>query len=195
MKRTITILLIVVLCSVVAGCSDGEDTPKPKAYLRITLPEKRYRVCDTTGLPFTFECAQEAAVVWKKNTGRDKWIDIAYPSHNSIIFLSYRSIHSLQELKAETDTSYQFLTVHFKQSSGVDEKQYVNTAEEVYATTFHLKGKNVASTYQFWATDSSSHFLRGALYINCPPNNDSLAPLIEYLQSDVNRLIETLRWR
>ena len=63
------------------------------------------------------------------------------------------------------------------------------------STTYHLKGQNVASTYQFWATDSTRHFLRGSLYIDCTPNNDSLAPVLTYIQEDINHLIESIRWR
>ena len=80
-------------------------------------------------------------------------------------------------------------------SSGVDERQFVNVDEHVYATTYRISGQNVASTFQFWATDSVSNFLRGSLYIDCVPNNDSLAPVLEYLQQDVVHLIETLKWR
>ena len=65
----------------------------------------------------------------------------------------------------------------------------------VYGTTYRLRGSRVASTYQFWVTDSVNHFLRGALYLNKVPNNDSLAPVLEYIQADMDHLIETLRWR
>ena len=65
----------------------------------------------------------------------------------------------------------------------------------MHSTVWRLRGRNVASTYQFFATDSLHHFLRGALYINRTPNNDSLAPVLEYIQADLDHLIETLRWR
>ena len=80
-------------------------------------------------------------------------------------------------------------------SSGIDENRFVDRPHRVSGTTYHLKGQNVASTYQFWATDSNRHFVRGALYIDCTPNNDSLAPVLEYIQEDINHLIETIRWR
>ena len=51
------------------------------------------------------------------------------------------------------------------------------------------------STGSVKLTDSTEHFLRGALFLNYTPNNDSLAPVIDYLQADVDRIVETLKWR
>ncbi|HBI81253.1 MAG TPA: gliding motility lipoprotein GldD, partial [Bacteroidales bacterium] len=59
---------------------------------------------------------------------------------------------------------------------------------------YDIKG-NSASSIQFYVTDSSEHYLRGALYFRCQPNKDSLAPAIEYFTADVVHLIETLRWK
>jgi hypothetical protein len=44
-------------------------------------------------------------------------------------------------------------------------------------------------------TDSTNHFLRGALYFNFSPNNDSLRPVIEHLEADIQQLIESLEWK
>jgi gliding motility-associated lipoprotein GldD len=44
-------------------------------------------------------------------------------------------------------------------------------------------------------TDSTKHFLRGAVYFNTATKNDSLAPVIRYLKQDAIHLIQTLRWK
>jgi gliding motility-associated lipoprotein GldD len=59
---------------------------------------------------------------------------------------------------------------------------------------FDIKG-DAASPLQFLATDSARHFLRGSLYFYARPNRDSLAPVIDYIKTDVVHLIETLEWR
>jgi len=41
-------------------------------------------------------------------------------------------------------------------------------------------------------TDSTTHFLRGALYFNTALKNDSLAPVIEYIKIDLAQLINTV---
>lgn len=179
-----------------ASCSNSENyTPKPRGYMRIDLPAKSYVSYDTAPLPFVFERAANATIDLKKNQNRLKWVDLRYPELDGIIFLSYIPLRKASDLAGEIDTSYRLLSQHFDFSSGVDERQFVNADQHVYATTYRLQGQNVASTYQFWATDSSRHFLRGSLYIDCVPNNDSLAPVLEYLQADIDHLLETLRWK
>lgn len=182
---------ILLLCS----CGGGDYTPKPTAYLRIDLPEKQYTLCDTMALPFAFEREVGCELVWKRDTRGEKWVDLYYPRLRSVIYLSYKPIHGVKELRAQIDTSYKFLSMHFDHSTGIDERQFVDADHGVYATTSRLQGNHVASTYQFWVTDSSHHFLRGSLYLDYTPNNDSLAPVIQYLQADIDHLIETLRWR
>ncbi len=218
-KKRIVVSTMIVLSLMIVSCGGGDNyTPKPKGYMRIDLPEHKYWLVDTMPIPDTliwqgdtmvaishekpfhtfpiiFEANQCAEVGEKDAPKGVTWIDVTYPQWNGVIFLTYKKINGLSDLAAEVDTSYQLLSKHFGFSSGVDERQFVNNTDRVYATTYRLQGQNVASTFQFWATDSVSRFLRGSLYINCVPNNDSLAPVLEYLQEDIAHLVETLKWR
>ena len=74
-------MLLAAGMALLAACGNGNETPKPQAYLRIDLPPHAYSVCDTTALPFTFELSNLAEVQWKKNLPRDKWFTIAYPKY------------------------------------------------------------------------------------------------------------------
>lgn len=217
--HNITIVALLLAAVLFAACSGkGGYTPKPKGYMRIDLPDHKYWLVDTLHHPDTpywigdsiqvlkydkpyhlfpviFEASQYAEVGEKDAPKGVTWIDINYPQWNGVIFLTYKRLRSPNELASEVDTSYQLVSKHFNFASGVDERQFVNEDQRVYATTYRLQGQNVASTFQFWATDSVSHFLRGSLYIDCVPNNDSLAPVLEYLQHDLVHLIESLKWR
>jgi gliding motility-associated lipoprotein GldD len=64
----------------------------------------------------------------------------------------------------------------------------------IYGVLYEIKGAEAASTLQFYVTDSLSHFLRGALYFNVSPNNDSLAPVIDFIEEDIRHMIGTLNW-
>ena len=190
MKRLILIVLATgcLLCA----CHHNDYTPKPYAYLRIDLPETEYITVDS--LPFSFERNTVAKTNLKKDSQNDVWVDIEYPSLNGVIFLTYKQIHGLDDLRGQIDTSSRFLEQHYQFTSGIEEQGYENPEHKVYGTVYYLKGNRVASTCQFWMTDSTHHFLRGALYLNSTPNNDSLAPVIDYMQADIEHLVETLRW-
>ena len=195
-NKLMTFLGLGMMVALLAACGGRNDeTPKPKTYLRIDLPPHAYTLCDTAALPFTFEHSSLAQVEWKKNLPRDKWFTIAYPKYKGYVFMTYKAMNGVRELRAQVDTSYKFVEGHFSYSSGIDENRFVDREHRVSGTTYHLKGQNVASTYQFWVTDSARHFIRGALYIDCTPNNDSLAPVLNYLQDDIDHLIESIRWK
>ncbi|HKI89469.1 MAG TPA: hypothetical protein VKA38_10600, partial [Draconibacterium sp.] len=53
---------------------------------------------------------------------------------------------------------------------------------------------NAASPMQFYLTDSTRNFLRGAFYIREVPNIDSLRPVINFLEPDIIHIIETTTW-
>ena len=56
-------------------------------------------------------------------------------------------------------------------------------------------GGNAATAKQFFITDSTKHFLRGALYFDSTPNEDSLSIVNDFLQEDMRHLINTLKWK
>lgn len=192
MKR---FLLIFSISLLVVACGGGDYTPKPRAYLRIDMPEKNYVEVDSSAFPFSFEKGFDVELSLKKNTPTEKWIDLNYPSLKGVVYLNYMSIHGVDEMKSLVDSAYRALSMHYSHCSGIDEQQYYHPASHVSATTYHLKGQNVASSYQFWASDSLHHFLRGALYLDYIPNSDSLSPVIDYIRQDIDHLIETLRWQ
>ncbi len=83
---------------------------------------------------------------------------------------------------------------HAIKANAIEEQLLINQGEEVYGTVYRIEG-NAASPIQFFLTDSSRHFLRGALYIRATPDIDSLRPVIEFLERDVIHLIETTTWK
>ena len=193
--RIKNILLAFIGAALLAACGGNDYSPKPQAYLRIDTPEQHYSPLDTLALPFLFEKNDAASLTQKKNTGHEIWVDLTYPQWDGVVFLTYKRLLSPADLRGQTDTSTRLLEKHYQFASGIDEQVFESDDHTVHAVKWHLKGKNVASTYQFYATDSARHFLRGAVYINHAPNNDSLAPVLEYMHRDVDRLIESLHWR
>ncbi len=190
MKKYLSLSLI---CLLFCACHNNDYTPKPYAYLRIDLPQAEYTLVDS--LPFSFEMNNLATLTPKKNTPRDYWVDIDYPSLDGVVFLTYKRLTHADSLRGQTDTSSRLLEQHYQFASGIEEQGYEDPENHVHGNVYYLRGNRVASTCQFWLTDSNHHFLRGALYLNHTPNNDSLAPVIDYIQADIEHLVETLRWR
>ncbi|MDP4254828.1 MAG: hypothetical protein Q8938_12535, partial [Bacteroidota bacterium] len=58
-----------------------------------------------------------------------------------------------------------------------------------------LTQSSAATAKQFYVTDSTRNFLRGALYFDATPNEDSLSIVNNFLQEDMRHLINSFRWK
>ena len=187
------IRLICYLLAVLALCGCGKRyVPKPYGYFRTDLPEHRYQPFAEPGYPYRFAYAQIAEVRPKTAPDERYWMDIYYPSLDARLHCSYKPVeNNLRELSADAQD---FVFKHAGKASAIPEQGYENAEAKVYGVYYELHG-NTASPYQFYLTDSTRHFFRAALYFNCVPNQDSLAPIVDYLREDVRMMMETFEWQ
>lgn len=173
-------------------------TYKPRGYFKIDLPPKAYQVFDQPGYPYTFEFPAYARVIKDTTFFEEKpenpyWINIDFPQFNSRIHISYKNVgrHNFDSLVNDAFTlSYK---QHTYKASAIDPEPFT-TPNGLNGVYFTLRG-NTATANQFFITDSVRHFLRGALYFNATPNEDSLRPVNNFLREDLRHLINTLKWK
>lgn len=183
-------IIAVILIHVSCGPT---PVPKPKSFFRIDLPEKEYQVFDSKVFPYSFEYPVYAEIQKTPSPLAEPWwINIDFPEFKASIHLSYKKVDN--NLAEYLDDTHQLLTKHIIKATGIRENMVVNEKENVYGTIYYIRGLGVASPCQFFVTDSTNHFLRGALYFYVVPNNDSLAPVIDFLKEDIQHLLTTLRW-
>lgn len=186
--RNVFLMGLAGLLLLVVGCNSSENrAPKPRGYFRIDLPKPQY-ISLPDGLPYSFEVSHLARLQRRSETN---WINLVYPTLNASIHLTYRPIDSnLGEL---IDESRDLAFVHAEKADGIRERVFSEPSRDVFALMYEIEG-NTASQLQFVATDSVSHFLRGALYFNAEPNFDSVQPVLNFFREDVIHLIESLKW-
>jgi gliding motility-associated lipoprotein GldD len=183
--------LFAVLFLAMVSCKK-KYTPKPKAYFRIDLPEKQYENWNND-FPYSFDKLSIADVQADKSKGAEKyWLNIQYPDYKATIHLSYKKVEG--NIEDYLEDSRKMAYKHSIKADAIGEQAFFNEDKDVYALIYRIKG-NAASSVQFVATDSTHHFLRGALYFKEHPNQDSLAPVIQYIDKDMVKLIETLEWK
>lgn len=188
MKQTLYNFFLLLL---LAGCQ-SDYTPKPCGYFRIDLPAHEYQQLDTS-FPYTFEYPIYATV-YPDTSGMAEpfWINISYPAYKAQLHFSYKEIHN--NLNNYLEDSRTLVNKHIPKANAITQQQFLNRENRVYGLTFEIKGTEAASPYQFYLTDSLSKFVRGALYFNIVPNNDSLVPVIDFLKQDIDHMISTFRW-
>lgn len=194
-NRSGWVLLIIVLLA--ASCN-SDYTPKPRGYFKIDFPKKAYQTFDRPGYPYSFEYPVYAQVVqdttfFDQKPENPYWININFPQFGGRIYMSYKDIGKNNFDSLVNDAFTLSYKQHTYKASAI-EPQPFTTANGIEGVYFTLKG-NTATANQFFATDSVKHFLRGALYFNATPNEDSLRPVNKFLKQDMEHLIETLRWK
>ena len=183
MDRKIIFNLAIVL--LLTSCSE-EIFPKPKAFLRLAYNEAAYQKI-TSDCPYIFEFSNKAVV----QPNEKCWINISYPELKASLNITYRPIqNNLRELLQESEK----LTYnHAIKADGISAKPFDNRVKKVYGALSEVTG-NAASPLQFHLTDSSKHFITGALYFKVQPNYDSILPAVKYIEKDIKHLMETLEW-
>jgi gliding motility-associated lipoprotein GldD len=190
--KVVAVILILTL-----SCNE-KYTPKPRGFFRIDFPEKKYHIISNE-YPYQFEIADYTSIKQDpRNPNKKYWINITIPQNQAEIHLSYYGLGGTENsdnyrLAEFIEESRTLAYKHTIKASAIQERIYVNPANHVYGTIYDIAG-NAASPMQFFLTDSTNHFLRGALYIRATPNVDSLRPVIEFLETDIVRLIETTNW-
>jgi len=186
--------MLLLVLPLLGACGGKEYVPKPKGYNRIDLPPHRY-VALQGNYPYSFEHSAHAVI--KKDTfarAEPYWIYVYYPDLRANVQLTYKTVNQdpkkFQEL---VNDAYKLTTKHQIKAEAIEE-MVMKTPNGKTANLFELAGE-VPSQFQFYVTDTTTHFFRGALYFTTATKNDSLAPVIEYVKEDVVHMINSLNWK
>lgn len=198
-----------------AACN-STYTSRKKGYFRINLPQHEYTSFNRPDYPYSFEYPVYASVIqdstyFDSNPENPYWINIDFPKLNARIFLSYKIVggKAMYKIKQPDGT--------YRDSAGINQfDRMVNDAynltnknqvasSSIKDSLFHTNngitgiffrvGGNAATAKQFFVSDTTKHFLRGALYFDATPNADSLKPVQDFLQVDMDRLIRSFKWK
>ena len=140
--------------------------------------------------PYSFALSVNAQV--KERTDEPYWINIYYPALDATVHCSYKPVNN--NLRELTNDALEFVYRNASFANAIPESDYSHPEAKVYGVLFDLEG-NTASSCQFFVTDSTRHFFRASVYCNCPPNADSLAPVYNYLRTDIIKMVETFEWK
>ena len=214
-RQLFSYLIIILAFSILAGCN-STYTSKKKGYFKIDLPEHGYTAFNNPAFPYAFEYPVYASIIqdstyFDSSPENPYWINIDFPALHARVFLSYKIIGGKAYYKIkQADGSY-------KDSTGINQfDRMVNDAfnltnkNEALASSIkdsiiHTKnnisgiffkvGGNAATARQFFLSDTTRHFLRGALYFDATPNADSLRPVQDFLQKDLEHMINSFQWK
>lgn len=192
------LFLLACLPMLLQCSSEPAFAPKPRAYPRVFYPEKAYQAFDENYCQFTFDFPMYAeieqdTVFFDEKPAHPCWFNVYIPAFESRLHCSYYPVGRGKSLEQLRQDAFAMVDFHNKKANYIEELS-VQKPNGVSGFIFMLNGP-AASPLQFYLTDSTRHFLRGALYFNTQVNPDSLAPVYEFVRQDILKMIETFEWR
>lgn len=196
-KKSFSFLLFYFLFFILLFSCNSTYVPKPEGYFKIEFPQKAYQAYNEPGVPYSFEYPVYAKIIRDSSFFGDTpenpwWINIEFPQFNGRIYISYKIIGQYKLDKLIND-AYNMTNKQSVKANYINDS-LINTGNGIHGTFFRVGG-DVATANQFFLTDSTKNFLRGALYFDTTPNQDSLKPVNDFLVEDMMHLINTFKWK
>lgn len=194
MKFKYLLFLPLILLLFTASCQNNEYSPKPKGYFRIIYPEKKYQTF-TSKAPFSFEYPIYAKMEDDKGRNAKKdWFNLHFTQFNGYLHLTYYDVADRAAYDEMVEDARKLAFKHTIKASAIDQKLINYPDRKVYGIYYAIEG-NTASSVQFFLTDSAKHYFRGALYFNERPQYDSIEPVVKFIKKDIDKMIETFKWK
>jgi len=185
--------LIALIVIVLTACQSEVYNPKPRGYFRIAVKDTTYTPLPDIA-PYTFEISSLAHVETRDKPDEKYWLNLVYPQLNAILHITYKPLKT-NKLEDCISDARMMAAKQINKADDIEESTVLDTAAALYGKIYEILGNEAASPYQFWLTDRKNHFFRASLYFNSVPQNDSLAPHIDFLKKDMLHLIETFEWK
>ncbi len=199
MKFQKTLSIVFLTAFAFTACKEQVYTPKPRAFPKVEYPEKVYTTFNEEYCPFTFDVPvyvriQKDTAFFDEAPLHPCWFDIYYPEFDSRVHCSYYSLDQAHQLDKLKKDAFEMVDWHNKRANYIEDQPISRPEAGVGGMAFNITGP-AASPFQFFLTDSTRHFFRGALYFNTETRPDSLAPVSEFVKEDIIRLIGSFRWK
>ncbi len=215
LKTVSPLIVLLVAATVLLSCNETY-TSKPRGYFKIDFPQHSYQVFDKPGFPYRFEYPVYASIVQDSTFFEDQpenpyWINVDFPQFHGKIYISYIQIGGKSRFKVRNakgkyvdsigvntfdrllGSSYDLTYKHTVKAASIDDSLFA-TPKGVRGIYFKIRG-NAATSSQFLVSDSVKNFLRGAIYFDAAPNEDSISIVDHFVQQDMKHLINTLTWK
>lgn len=191
--------IIIALIIIMTSCGKERIAqPRPHQYPKITYPIQSYTSYENDECPFIMDIpayakAEKKKLLFDEVEADPCWFDVSLEALNATIHCSYYPISEKNKLEKLINDAFTMASKHNVKASFREE--YVIKNKAGYAGLMFKINGPVATPFQFYMTDSISHFLRGSLYFDQQVNQDSIAPTVDFIEEDLDVMLNSLEWR
>lgn len=215
-KYLVLRLSSIIIISVFISSCNSPYVSKKRGYFKIDLPQHSYQKFERDGFPYSFEYPVYGDIIqdstyFDSNPENPYWINVDFPTFSGRLFLSYKEIggkvfykiklpdgkykdsFAVNEFDKMVDDAFKLTNKNDVVSTSI--KQTLITTPNNVSGVFFKVGGNAATAIQFFLSDTTKNFIRGALYFSVSPNSDSIKPVQDFLQVDIEHMINTFKWK
>ena len=185
-KRLVVLFIFFMLTCSIVSCKD-DVLPKPAGQLRLDYQMANYAHFENA-CPFTFDINSNSVIKAKADCN----FTIDYPKMKATIYLSYKPVNN--NINVLLRDAQKLTYEHVIKADDIIEQPFLNSKDKVYGMFYQVNG-NAATNAQFYVTDSIKHFIDCSVYFYAKPNFDSVMPAASYVKNDMQRIMESLRWK
>ena len=185
MKKLIVILFILILVVSLYFYVTTQEyyIPKPEALVKIELPDSKTSVFTDEKISFKYSNSSIVKI-------KDNFYSLYYPGYLSSI--SFK-INPLLDFNLELYNFENTILVHEKQGAYINANIIEDKSENVYGLLCYLEGNKIATSSQFFITDSTDFFVSGGLDFDC-----AISPEIEIqniiMKQEILKFIQSFKW-
>lgn len=198
MSNYVTHFVFVVLITLMACSGDDARMPKQRMFPRVDYPVKKDTSFEHADCPFAFtypaylQYSQDSFFFGEKPVN-DCWFDLNSKALDASLHCSYYAVNGRADLDRYIEDAFTITGKHNIKANARKET-LISGKKGVNGILFEVDGP-VASPVQFFLTDSTHHFFRASLYFNATVNPDSTAPVLRFLNEDIEKIIRTFEWK
>lgn len=196
-KKLFFLLLVLLPLAFLVSC-ETDVTPRESGYPKIIYPVAKDTVqYNDPDCPYTFLLPDyyeinDRVTFFNQEPENPCWMNLICKDLNATIYFSYKELSKETSIEQLIEDAYKLT---YKHSSRADfiEPQEIENQYGVRGLIYYVGG-DAASNFQFFVTDTTTNFVRGALYFNAAPNADSLKPVIQYMINDIEGMLASWKW-
>ena len=192
-RKHLLLMMLAYVTSLIAvgiwveSCADRKSVPRPAAYPRI---ERYYdTVYNSADNPLNMEFNKNAEISTEK-TENGCGYRVRYSRYEATLLCSYQKVNSADDLKRLLALRTERVMLD---AGSLKPKIYKidDSRRSCHAVLFYTY-ENCLTPIHFIATDSSRYIVSGTALLDKIANQDSIAPVLEYINYDIHHLINRL---
>ena len=194
----IRIFILFIAIIMISACNgDRVPTPKPRMFPKVEYPKQSYEDFTLEACNFTFKSPAYSEVktgikFFNEESAHPCWFDLQLDVFKGSIHFSYIPIAGENTLDKLVSDAFRIVEQHNTKAE-YREEILIENGNGVNGLQFNLEGP-VASPINFFMTDTTNHFVRASLYFNASVDPDSIAPILDFVSKDVQKIIQTFEW-